>query len=1817
MANYTELLYKKLLGSADAYQNMNVSFINEKSSRPFVFNDSIYAQKVPSSIPNDFNKKTITLYGIIDSLSNYKITLTNEPNSVICGKIYVSDSFPYIQKISNLILSPVVKGSSYCFTSFPSTVTNYLSNMIPFNYGTNIPPVNYSVNLTCTNTGNFFNPLYDPKWFVDPDAGYLYFPNADYDHNKYGNPVISFYRYNGTIGITTNLGNFAGYTGQGANALAIGNFAGAYGQGTGSIAIGNLAGPTGMSANSIVLNASGTALYGTGPTGGFYVAPVGSYSGSTGPFTLLAYGADKQIVGITGDALTALGIVGSVAGGVGGGVGGGANYNIGNDVILSGSSSAVPTPQRPNNDDGGFYVSPVLGYTGSSSTTFNVLGYGSNDKEVITLPITLDTKDVLMPMAINNNLQLPTLVPGNLTYINNSGLLTSTDVTVAQLANMSGVNPTNSIAIGNGAGQINQATNSIAIGNGAGAGQTNQATNSIAIGNGAGADVSGFSDGTYTKWLKPSVVANNNITGIAMSANGYTRLYALNFIPKQWSDSVTIYKENDILYNSNQYNYYYVKIDGAISLAPSGTSDTVSYSYINLYSANLNLSNSQYVSHLNTIYKISVTGITLGPTLPTVTYDSEYYPSISNSYYTSNDVILEFIGDTNSARRPRPTVTASPRTGATNSNGYITINYAGTNYNGILWSENMYIPSPSEVKFILKGSFSDTIKPVQLVFNLYTYTIIKNSYTLNNPPSLQNWPTGVSFTSSGYLPTTTNPNIYKSVDSGSTFVSIPTSVFPSKTQYNYVVSGDGKCIIVFAGGLINFYFSRDAGKTIASTQSFTKAPLAFAISNTGDYIMLVSTGGIYITNSTSPTFHIQLISPNPSISTASCAMSSDGQYMMAIANSTTLYVSSNYGKTFTAVTPPMPNLSLIAISGTGSYQLVSTTKTLYVSTNTGGTFASKLSDHSITIISSIAVSRTGQYMIACCSSASVKGYVYYSIHFGDNWQIMPVLVPDFFNSCAISADGTLFTVSTPSNVYTLNNNLIGNTVAIGNGAGQTNQAGNSVAIGNGAGQTNQPANTIAINASGTALNPSMSNGCYIAPIADVSNSTSTVFNLLGYGSDNQVVKSNVFINSTGNSIINNYSPTKEDIGYFLKAGNASFYIGDDYSSLPTGSVTTYGRYFGTGGNIYQDFSGSFIWRRVTNVPNALGTSVSCMTLNNNGDLRIDGKFGIGTNDILFPLHVVSSVIQGGTTGSYYFNYGQASIAYNTTWMPVTYDQYESGRSAGGIYSIGSIITYGSIVATATKSTSDFRIKKNIQTRTGLLNTIDKLRIVSYDHIDPTKGAVSAGIIAQEVASIDPASVMSHSEVLPNIFTLATHTQLENGMIHIVVEYTQSVDITEGATVRLIIQKTDSTTETSYDNTLVNLTPNSFDIKAWDRYESSDKIFVYGTKVQNFLTVDKGQLSMIALGGVKELYQHVKVLQSPNITIGNRTDPTVGNFKITYDADKSTLVMGSSINGFVNKQFLIHQSAPANSFSITADGTVYNNGTLVSSDRRIKTDIESISDEECLTKINRLNVVKYNYTNPSLNGANKVIGFIAQEVREAIPEAVDITTKNIYWSNALSFTVGQSNTTVESTYTSLSDKDGKTYTITNGVVYDASNTAVFYFRENILISVYSTPTRNDDGKMFSGSKTYDLSKDDTYVLHTHSLYKQTDVMISIATVDVSVGNIVGFVYNDKKYEGVVMTVDPSTGEGSTMKVVTPDIFVNGTLQTYEKVIQDFHMLSKEKIFALTVGAIQDLTTANTALKSQVGSLQSQVGSLQSQLSTLMNWAKGQGFTDSSA
>ena len=65
--------------------------------------------------------------------------------------------------------------------------------------------------------------------------------------------------------------------------------------------------------------------------------------------------------------------------------------------------------------------------------------------------------------------------------------------------------------------------------------------------------------------------------------------------------------------------------------------------------------------------------------------------------------------------------------------------------------------------------------------------------------------------------------------------------------------------------------------------------------------------------------------------------------------------------------------------------------------------------------------------------------------------------------------------------------------------------------------------------------------------------------------------------------------------------------------------------------------------------------------------------------------------------------------------------------------------------------------------------------------------------------------------------------------------------------------------------------------------------------------------------------------------------------------------------------------------------------MANSDRRIKQDIEDISDNEGLDLINRIKLKKYNYVDPYKKEKHKTIGFIAQQVDEIIPNAIKTRT----------------------------------------------------------------------------------------------------------------------------------------------------------------------------------------------------------------------------------
>jgi hypothetical protein len=203
----------------------------------------------------------------------------------------------------------------------------------------------------------------------------------------------------------------------------------------------------------------------------------------------------------------------------------------------------------------------------------------------------------------------------------------------------------------------------------------------------------------------------------------------------------------------------------------------------------------------------------------------------------------------------------------------------------------------------------------------------------------------------------------------------------------------------------------------------------------------------------------------------------------------------------------------LAISGNGNYSVggagnIVKVDASYLANTVAGTQTTRTLATTGSIISAC-ISYTGQYMVVLVNTTTSN--VWYSTNYGATWA-STTAGSAVLMSCAMSYDGSYVTVSNATAVYTLNLNTKGYSVAMGAQAGLANQGQNAVAIGTQAAPSNQSANSIVINATGSAVNTSGA-GFYVAPIApdtaDLNSSTS----LLAYGTDFQIVKTSISVNS--------------------------------------------------------------------------------------------------------------------------------------------------------------------------------------------------------------------------------------------------------------------------------------------------------------------------------------------------------------------------------------------------------------------------------------------------------------------------------------------------------------------------------------------------------------------------------------------------------------------------------------------------------------------------------------------------------------------------------
>jgi hypothetical protein len=187
---------------------------------------------------------------------------------------------------------------------------------------------------------------------------------------------------------------------------------------------------------------------------------------------------------------------------------------------------------------------------------------------------------------------------------------------------------------------------------------------------------------------------------------------------------------------------------------------------------------------------------------------------------------------------------------------------------------------------------------------------------------------------------------------------------------------------------------------VLSTNIVPNTGVRVASSYNGQYQTVVSNGYIYISIDFGMTYNG--VAGPPTTGWTSVAMSTSGQYQTAVRDSDQIYISSDYGTTWTAVDSSRA-WSGVSMSSTGQYQTsVVNSGFIYISSNYGITWVAKGLSRTWT---DVAVSTTGQYQITCRGASAI----YRSLDYGNTWT--SVSGTGNMTSIAMSSTGQYLTGS--------------------------------------------------------------------------------------------------------------------------------------------------------------------------------------------------------------------------------------------------------------------------------------------------------------------------------------------------------------------------------------------------------------------------------------------------------------------------------------------------------------------------------------------------------------------------------------------------------------------------------------------------------------------------------------------------------------------------------------------------------------------------------------------------------------------------------------
>lgn len=249
-----------------------------------------------------------------------------------------------------------------------------------------------------------------------------------------------------------------------------------------------------------------------------------------------------------------------------------------------------------------------------------------------------------------------------------------------------------------------------------------------------------------------------------------------------------------------------------------------------------------------------------------------------------------------------------------------------------------------------------------------------------------------------------------------------------------------------------------------------------------------------------------------------------------------------------------------------------------------------------------------------------------------------------------------------------------------------------------------------------------------------------------------------------------------------------------------------------------------------------------------------GNVGIGVEPSQFKLEVAGG---SGTTpedatytfGIHTSNYSNIDVVQNITNTDIC------AKFNSSIWTTGNVI-----------SSSDERIKTNI----GDVHDDNALRMIlniepkTYNYIDTQRHVGERrvyGFIAQQIREVIPDAVKIQTEFIPNIFVVADYNPVENIITlpnpipsSIIALHTSRVKCYDMRDTMLIVEVIEVISPTSFKIKNINLTNLTFN------NNNNNKIFVYGTEVNDFHALNKEYINTLNVCAVQELHRKIESQQ---------------------------------------------------------------------------------------------------------------------------------------------------------------------------------------------------------------------------------------------------------------------------------------------------------------------------------------------------------------------